>query len=114
MDHVGSTLETLRLETGYWRWRLDNPDVRRCRGTTINIEACTGGDTADEELDDPGVCPLRTGAYCKPGLAGPYCTACNDTELYFDATSVAWIARERTSSSSTHHHPQTSTTWTVA
>ena len=41
-SEAGTQLSTLRLRRGYWRWRLDLPEVRRCYGT-LEGGRCRGG-----------------------------------------------------------------------
>jgi hypothetical protein len=62
---TGTTMETLPLLPGYWRWREDVKDVRRCPGASGSGEntGCLGNLLG--EVD-----------YCKEGLDGPYCLLC--------------------------------------
>ena len=65
----GTTMTSLRLKAGYWRWRLDLPEVRRCPGAVASTAAqnasgqtpCVGGVGFD---------------VCRAGMEGPYCTLC--------------------------------------
>ena len=62
-DTPGSTLATLNLKPGYWRFSASASDVYRCPG---HEESCLGG-------TDPS-------HYCAPWLGGIYCTQCNTTD----------------------------------
>ncbi|GMH90277.1 hypothetical protein TrST_g7328 [Triparma strigata] len=55
----GMTLETLKIEPGYWRTNSRSPDVRVCPVS----DACTGGNSTN---------------YCREGHTGPYCKLCID------------------------------------
>ena len=56
----GMTLETLKIEPGYWRTNLRSPDIREC----LVAMACAGGNTTN---------------YCREGHKGPYCEICTDS-----------------------------------
>ena len=65
----GATLETLRLEPGYWRISNDSLDVRAC---------------PDQKEEESSACTGNPDSPCKPGLTGIYCTLCvNKSGTYF-------------------------------
>jgi hypothetical protein len=73
---IGVTLRELPLLPGYWRWRRDVADVKRCPGYShgsANTTGCAGHVTGAGE-DEFG------NDYCKGKLKGPYCSVC-DPEL---------------------------------
>jgi hypothetical protein len=73
---IGVTLRELPLFPGYWRWRRDVADVKRCPGYShgsANTTGCAGHVTGAGE-DEFG------NDYCKQKLVGPYCSVC-DPEL---------------------------------
>ena len=73
---AGATLQTLRLESGWWRVANTSRDVRQCLD--------------DDDVSSPGCVGLSFSRQCKPGLSGPYCSVCAHQDgNYFDGSSRA-------------------------
>ena len=78
----------LKVRRGFWRWRNDVADLRRCKGPQRD-RACSGGPGRLDVCSDPRVQTTAnfslacTSQYCSDGLAGPYCTACADEDHYY-------------------------------
>ena len=71
----GTELLVLPLREGYWRISKEAADVRRCPDADLgNSSACAGG---TGEASGP------TGAYCREGLHGIFCSECVDELMYF-------------------------------
>ncbi|CBJ33597.1 conserved unknown protein [Ectocarpus siliculosus] len=58
-DEDGLTLETLKLDEGYWRATTESVIILAC----YNADACAGGKTGAD-------------SFCASGYQGPYCAVC--------------------------------------
>ena len=68
---MGTTLETVVLEAGYWRHSTATGKVLRCRSDG-SWSPCLGGGDAGSDGD----------GYCAEGFRGPRCELCNTTTEY--------------------------------
>ena len=71
---AGMSLETLRIEQGFWRTGPDSTNVLRC----YNPEACIGARNMTSAGIDGSVDGNVTLDYCAEGYTGPYCEVCAD------------------------------------
>ncbi|CAM9486217.1 unnamed protein product [Scytosiphon promiscuus] len=58
-EEPGVTLETLSVDSGYWRPNNESETILAC----YNADACVGGQTDSDE-------------FCATGYTGPYCAVC--------------------------------------
>ena len=77
-NQSGTVVETIALEKGFWRWRLDSTDVRPCL-----TDGCIGSQGPPDVHREP-----LDGRYCKPSLTGPFCLVCNAD--YFNDSTISY------------------------
>ncbi|CAN0382790.1 unnamed protein product [Ectocarpus sp. 12 AP-2014] len=75
-DEDGLTLETLKIDQGYWRATTESVIILAC----YNADACAGGKTGAD-------------SFCASGYQGPYCAVCET-----DYSSLAHICTHCSSS----------------
>eukprot|EP00752_Nemacystus_decipiens_P011444 g10163.t1 len=61
----GTLLETLPIQSGYWRSAFTSTTIREC----FNDDACVGSVGSSRRIADPD-------DYCATGYLGPYCAVC--------------------------------------
>ncbi|CAM9614990.1 unnamed protein product [Ectocarpus sp. 12 AP-2014] len=74
----GLTLETLKIDEGYWRATTKSDTILAC----YNPDACTGGQTG-------------AASYCASGYTGPYCAVCETDYSPSLAHACTWCSSSR-------------------
>ena len=98
-DHAscdqGATLQTLRLDDGYWRLSTHTEQIFKCLHGTIGLNGtnssspCVGG-TGTAAMGETGNGVMEAGAgYCRPGHSGPLCEGCTEPFTHFSRESAS-------------------------